>query len=113
MIHRYWIAALVIGMLAACQTVPPNTAQGRLVASQGVIAYFDDPEVTQLIAGQGNDIKCERNRRVGTHLIVRVCRTRTEWEDLKRQTKENGQDTRLRIRCIVTDGQCGEGRGGF
>ncbi len=104
--RHLWFALFAVAALAGCQTAPPQPVDEQLVASQAVVDYFDDPEVEQVIAGQGNDVKCVRHRRVGTHLIVRVCRTKAEWAKVKEQERENAQ--KIRDRCLVApDDLCG------
>lgn len=113
---RAWHIASMSLMLGACTAVPVDQNRGELVVSKKVAQYFEDDEVDQLVAGQGNDIKCVRHRRVGTHLITRVCRTRQEWDDLHRETQETHRD-RMMGPCGATSlgggrSTCGEGRGG-
>ena len=122
---QFKLACLVTAILitTGCQSVPTidrereKALTGDLVVSLGVRRLFDDPEVEQLVAGNGNDIKCVVERRVGTHMVMRVCRTRDEWEYLAEQTAETYKKNRMVGVCGSTAplnrGDCGEGRGGF
>ncbi|MFK7954632.1 MAG: hypothetical protein AB8B96_00925 [Lysobacterales bacterium] len=78
----------LIPLLAACQSVPlDSTLNGHeLVASAGVMDYFADPSVSEVEARE--NIVCRRHRRVGTHMISKVCMTRDEWEFRARRTQE-------------------------
>ena len=112
-------------LLSGCQSTPTYEQErekkltGDLVVSAGVRRLFDDdPEVDQLVAGGDNDIKCIRERRVGTHMVKRICRTKGEWDYLKQQTKETHQQNRMAGVCgggsgPISRGDCGEGRGGL
>ena len=113
------IATLLLAL--GCQSVRTveqqreRSLQGELVVSPGVRRLFDDPEVDQLIAGVGNEVKCIRERRVGTHMVMRICRTKDEWAYLAQQTRETYQQNRMFGVCggrnPLPGGDCGEGRG--
>ena len=112
---RFFVVTLLM-LVAGCKAVPVDNSRGGLVVSRQVAEYFEDEEVDQLIAGQGNDIRCVRERRVGTHLVTRICRTKSEWADLHRQTQD-AHRRRLNGPCGATSlgggaSTCGEGRGG-
>ncbi len=96
-----WIA---LGALAGgCRSVPLNSnlQADQLLASPGVLAYFTDPDV-DVVEASGN-ITCRRHRRVGTHLISKVCRTNDEWADLERKTRETHMDHRTAPICVATE----------
>ena len=113
----------VILITAGCQSVPTidrerqKALEGDLVVSLGVHRIFDDPEVEQLVAGEGNEVKCVIERRVGTHMTKRVCRTRDEWQYLTEKTAETYKNNHMAGVCgntaPISRGDCGEGRGGF
>ena len=114
-----WITMIAIVGLAGCQSVPENVNRGELVASAGVRAMFEDPGIDAVEAGER--VRCERYRRVGTHLIQRVCMTMEEWELKERHTQEEVRDLYETSPCINVQvgratggsapGSCGEGRG--
>jgi hypothetical protein len=82
-----WIAiATLVLMLSACKSVPENLNSGELIASAGVRAFFDDPNVDAVEAG--SKISCKRERRVGTHMIFKVCMTKEEWKDRELATRD-------------------------
>ena len=119
------VLVLLAGIvLAGCQSTPKleqereKKMNGDLVVSLGVRRLFEDPEVDQLVAGVDNTVKCVRERRVGTHMVKRICRTKAEWDYLKRQTRETHQQNRMVGVCgggsaPISRGDCGEGRGGL
>ena len=123
--NKLKLTCLVVSTLiaAGCQTTPTveqqreKSMQGELVVSLGVRRLFEDPEVEQLIAGVDNEIKCVRERRVGTHMVMRVCRTKGEWKYLADQTQETYKKNRMAGVCgsnaPIDRGDCGMGRGGL
>ncbi|MEM9533690.1 MAG: hypothetical protein AAGA23_22400 [Pseudomonadota bacterium] len=99
-------------LLAGCQSVPVDANQtGELVVSRGVAEYFEDEETDQVVAGQGNDIKCIRERRVGTHMVTRICRTKSEWAAMYRQTQDVHRRRMTGACGSGAPGICSEGRG--
>ena len=105
-------AAIAVLLAAGCAHRNENVNRGELVVSERVKRYFaENPEVDTLETngGSGGDqsIRCERQRRVGTHRVVRVCRTRAEWRQLREDTERLWrEDHMLRIPCP----DCSEGR---
>lgn len=115
------VAATLI--TAGCQSTPTieqereKSLVGELVVSLGVRRLFEDPELVQLEAGVNNDVKCIRERHVGTHMVKRICRTKSEWDYLANQTRETHQQNRVAGVCggggPISRGDCGDGRGSF
>ncbi len=105
------MAALVSALAVGCAHRDANVDRGEIVVSNGVKQYFaDNPEVDELAtSGDGGDqsIRCVRERRVGTHRVVRICRTRAEWRELAEDTQRIWrEDVNFRIPCP----DCAEGR---
>ncbi|MEM9531116.1 MAG: hypothetical protein AAGA23_09355 [Pseudomonadota bacterium] len=103
-------------LLSACQTVPVDNTQGELIASEGVRQYFAENEnVGEIVVNNDSDIRCVRNRRVGTHMVVRVCRTKAEWDELRRGTEQQQRRRLYAGGCgdtSTTGNRCSEGRPG-
>ncbi len=111
------LATLLVAGLTACQTVPVDTNKGELVASPGVQRYFAQNEnIGEIVVNNDSDIRCERHRRTGTHMIVRVCRTKLEWKQLEEQTRYQQERRLIGGACGDTRGagqnRCSEGRPG-
>jgi hypothetical protein len=89
----------VLMLLAGCQSIPldANIQADELVASAGVMNYFADPNVD--LAEASRNITCKRHKLVGSHLISKVCRTREEWAELARNTRDMQQDHRAFQPC--------------
>ncbi|MEM7705673.1 MAG: hypothetical protein AAF358_08990 [Pseudomonadota bacterium] len=98
------LTALLTASLTACKTVPVDTNKGELLTSPGVQRYFSENEnIGEIVVNDESDIRCERQRKTGTHMIVRVCRTKLEWKQLADQTRYQ-QERRL------IGGACGDTR---
>jgi len=107
----------VLVHLSGCSIVPPDVNRGELVASAGVRQIFEDGELDAIEAGER--VRCERQRRVGTHRVTRLCMTIAEWEDHDRRLQETLRQREMLNRCVPTGGasndagSCGSGRGGL
>ncbi|MEM1091214.1 MAG: hypothetical protein AAF736_15355 [Pseudomonadota bacterium] len=86
------MALALFVLLSGCKSVPLDSSLNGydLVASPGVMAYFSDPSVTALEVGK--NVVCRRHRRVGTHLMTKVCMTQEEYQDRTRHTQETHHD---------------------
>ncbi len=103
--------------LSACQSVPVDTNRGELVTSPGVQRYFEqNQDVQEIVVKNDSDIKCVRERRVGTHMVTRICRTKVEWAALEEQTRYQQERRSIGGACGDTRGgglsRCSEGRPG-
>ncbi|MEM6576262.1 MAG: hypothetical protein AAF736_18440 [Pseudomonadota bacterium] len=109
------LAAVLAAGLTACQTVPVDTNKGELVASPGVQRYFAENEnIGEIVVNNDSDIRCERQRKTGTHMVVRVCRTKLEWKQLEEQTRYQAERRLIGGACGDTRraglNRCSEGR---
>lgn len=85
---RTGLLLLIIAVgFSGCKLVPPGASQGKFVASQGIKDMFADPEV-DVIVDNGDRIRCERQKRLGTHFHTKVCMTVDEWQERKRRQRE-------------------------
>lgn len=101
--RRTGLLLLVIAVtFSGCTMVPPGASQGKFVASQGVRDMFDDPDV-EVIVDNGDRIRCERQKRLGTHFHTKVCMTITEWEERKRRQRELQQKNMMAV-CGASPG---------
>lgn len=103
---RIALIAAALG-LSACTSVPLNSniVAHEIVASAGVMDYFSDPEVSSVEASGA--ITCRRHKRVGTHLITKVCMTNDEWQDRARRTRAMHQD-RMSVGCMPVSNPGGD-----
>jgi len=95
---RSLLIAVALATLCACKAVPMDPNAGELIASEGVRKIFAE-EDWDAIEADGERIRCERHRRVGTHMVQRVCMTVAEWEARKRGTERVVYD-RLNQPCV-------------
>jgi hypothetical protein len=91
--------------LAACKAVPVDHNRGELIASEGVKAIFEETEEgDEIRVTRGDNIRCERQRRVGTHLINKVCMTKDEWDLRERKTRDVTRRFREGRPCVDCGG---------
>ncbi len=112
---RYSLLGFLALTLAACQSVPVDTNHGELIASPGVKALFEQNEgINEIVVKDDSDLKCVRERRVGTHMVMRICRTKVEWQQLAEQTRYQHERRAIGGACGDTRGaganRCSEGR---
>lgn len=113
------VLCLAAVLLGGCSSVPKQESvnRGELQVSQAVAAYFEDPTVGEIVVGEDSDIRCIRQRRTGTHMVVRICRTKEEWKELQQRTQEVHQQRTSFGPCgdrsPAASNTCSEGRGGF
>lgn len=94
---RLGLLLVVIAVtVSGCKLVPPGASQGKFVASQGVKDMFDDPDV-DVIVDNGDRIRCERQKRLGTHRHTKVCMTIAEWDERKRRQRELQQKNMMGV----------------
>ncbi|MFK7955512.1 MAG: hypothetical protein AB8B96_05405 [Lysobacterales bacterium] len=103
--------------LSACQSVPVDTNRGALVTTPGVQRVFEqNQDVQEIVVKDDSDIRCIRERRVGTHMVTRICRTKVEWAALEEQTRYQHERRSIGGACGDTRGgglsRCSEGRPG-
>jgi predicted small lipoprotein YifL len=101
MSRRYFLAATILG-LAACGTNGPevtelpdnienSTVDGNMAAADGQLDFIEAPVVPALTARPAVEpqVICRKERRIGSNIAKRVCRTREEIE----AERAEGQNT--------------------
>lgn len=112
--------AIVMLTLALCACAARSDSPGatsNLVVSEGVKQIFEDnPEIASLENGataDGDVVLCRLQRRLGSHLGVRVCMTRNEWRQKELDSARiMREDMDLRRGCVSPGGR-GGGSGGM
>lgn len=104
----------LVGGLSACQTIPADTNRGELITSPGVQRYFaENDNIDEIVVKDDSDIRCVRERRVGTHMVMRVCRTKVEWKQLEELSRYQAERRSIGGPCGDTravGNRCSEGR---
>ncbi len=102
--RRYMVAATFLGIAACATSGPESSVPGAKVetpvitskptATEGEFEDVDVPEVPKMaiISGQANipgqsEVVCRNEIPTGSHLVIRVCRTRSEIEKKRTESK--------------------------
>ena len=102
--RRYIVAATFLG-IAACVTSAPEAPESTAKAGKSVtnsnstaretggVGVVDVPEVPKAASLRAeNEIVCRIERETGTHMRVRVCRTRTQIDATRKRTQKMLRD---------------------
>lgn len=113
----FTLVLLAIAVSACATRYEGPGAAHKLAVSQGVQKIFDEnPELESIESGavaDGDVVVCRLQRRVGSHMGLRVCMTRNEWRQKESDSNRiMREDMALRRGCVAAGGR-GGGDGGL
>lgn len=101
MFRKALLAAAVAATVGCASTQDRPMNSGELTyASQEVRKRVNESKDGILDVRQHSDIRCRRFKRVGTHMVTRVCYTKEEEEALTNATQDTVRDRFGKQSCL-------------